>query len=369
MKRVRWRAGFIGLALLDLCVAMGCTELSRSGLTLSAVPRSGSAPLSVRFEARTPHPALIAPFYQWDFGDGFTSTFDAPTHTYDTPGAYTVSLRVQTAHGTYETVREQFITVTATEGEGEGEAEVDPQPGEQRSFGGIPFVWIPPGTFIMGTDETAEAISDRYGDLEFFFRGEQPAHTVTISEGFWMGQYEVRQMDWLALMTENPSEFPGPNRPVERVSWDMCQSYIAALNERGEGTFRLPTEAEWEYVCRAGTTTEFSFGDSLSNLADHAWYFENSGFKTQPVGELLPNPLGIYDIHGNVYEWCADWYDEDYYAVSPETDPAGPETGRFRVRRGGFYQRVQSFCRSSFRTWNGPESQLSSSGFRLVRER
>ena len=136
---------------------------------------------------------------------------------------------------------------------------------------------------------------------------DEKQHRVTLTKGFYMGATEVTQSQWKAIMGNNPSYFKGDNRPVEKVSWDDCQEFIRELNlQEGGNKYRLPTEAEWEYTCRAGTTTRFCFGDSESRLGDYAWYSSNSSSKTHPVSRKKPNVWGLYDMHGNVWEWCED---------------------------------------------------------------
>ena len=151
-----------------------------------------------------------------------------------------------------------------------------------------------------------------------------------------------------------PSDFKGLKNPVEMVSWDDCQEFVEKLNAKvGVGKFSLPTEAQWEYACRAGSTTRYCFGDDESGLGEYAWYAANSKSKTHllgethPVGEKKPNAFGLYDMHGNVWEWCQDWYDGDYYANSPTDDPAGPVTGSDRVYRGSCWIIPARCCRSS----------------------
>lgn len=254
----------------------------------------------------------------------------------------------------------------STEGEGEGGGEL--QAGEVRQFLGMDFVWIPPGEFEMGTNRTPAELELEFGDREFFFRSEQPAHRVRITRGFWLGRTELTQEEWLRFRTENPSQNIGSSRPVDTVSWNAAQSLVEELSTLGGGHFRLPTEAEWEYACRAETTTEFSFGNNTLELDDYGWYFDNALFATQNVARLRANPWGLFDIHGNVFEWCADWYAQGYYAESPLDDPQGPADTGLKVRRGGSYTRTQAFCRSSFRLWNGPDDQLDNTGLRLLRE-
>ena len=185
------------------------------------------------------------------------------------------------------------------------------------------LVLIPAGEFLMGND-----------------RGFGPIHKVRITKPFYLGKYLVTQEQWQAVMGSNPSNFKGPKNPVERVSWDNCQEFIEKLNANvagGKGRFALPTEAQWEYACRAGSTTKYCFGDDDSQLGEYAWYGGNSGNQTHPGGEKRPNAWGLYDMHGNVYEWCQDWYVSNYYANSPTDDPTGPsgELTSFRVIRGG----------------------------------
>jgi len=165
------------------------------------------------------------------------------------------------------------------------------------------FVLIPAGTFTMGSPDSDSNAYDH----------EKPAHQVTISEPFYMGKYEVTQAQWKAVMGENPSRFKGDDHPVENVSWEDVQQFIQKLNAKeGKEACRLPTEAEWEYAARAGTTTIYSFGNNASQLGNYAWYDENSGNTTHPVGDKPPNPWGLYDMHGNVWEWVQDWYGPIY---------------------------------------------------------
>ena len=217
---------------------------------------------------------------------------------------------------------------------------------------------IPAGSFMMGSpaDET-----HRQDD-------EGPIRRVTISEPFYMGVYPVTQAQWQAVMGSNPSRFAGdPERPVEQVSWDDCQRFVEALNEMGIGTFRLPTEAEWEYACRAGTETRYYWGDDedKEEVGEYAWYLENAGRQTHPVGRKKPNPWGLHDMSGNVYEWCQDWYAESYPDVD-ETDPTGPGAGLYRVMRGGSWHHWPRFLRSGNRFRYTPGVRYFHVGMRLV---
>jgi formylglycine-generating enzyme required for sulfatase activity len=228
------------------------------------------------------------------------------------------------------------------------------------------MVFIPPGTFQMGspTNEVDSGSSD----------GPQTA--VTISRGFWMGKYEVTQGEYLDVMRKNWSYFTGDtNRPVEMLTWHDATNYCGLLTEReraagriaaGSG-FRLPTEAEWEYACRAWTSTRFSYGDDpgYTNLTDYAWYVANSGSMTYPVGQKLPNPWGLYDMHGSLWEWCQDWW-SDRLPGGIAVDPQGPDSGSFRVVRGGYWGSVASRCRSAHRFNTLPNAGFNIIGFRVV---
>lgn len=228
------------------------------------------------------------------------------------------------------------------------------------------MVWIPPGAFVMGSPPGEPG---RGSD-------EDPPTRVIVSRGFWMGKHEVTQGEFEMLMHSNPSGFPGDSmRPVEKVSWIEAREYCRRLTrQRAESgvlpanhVYRLPTEAEWEYACRAGSEARFGFGDDPtdSDLARHAWFLGNSGSSTHPVGELEPNRLGLHDMHGNVWEWCLDLW-QDSYPGGTVTDYAGPVDGWLRVARGGSWLYDAEFCRSANRDNYGPENRCSDIGFRVV---
>jgi formylglycine-generating enzyme required for sulfatase activity len=210
------------------------------------------------------------------------------------------------------------------------------------------LVSIPPGSFQMGADK---------------YDNEKPAHQVVISKAFFLGRYEVTQAQWRAVMGSNPSRFRGDRLPVEQVSWNDAQNFIQGLNRMNDGyTYRLPTEAEWEYACRAGTTGEYA-GD----LDSMAWDMFNSGMQTHPVGAKRTNAFGLYDMHGNVWEWCQDWYGENYYTASPNTDPQGPVAGQYRVLRGGSWVENAIAQRSATRYKNTPDYHIYGFiGFRVA---
>ena len=211
---------------------------------------------------------------------------------------------------------------------------------------GVPFemVEVRGGTFRMGG--TSEQGSDADSDDEY------PVHSVTLS-GYYIGKTEVTQALWKAVMGSNPSRFKGDNMPVECVSWDDCQEFIRKLNSLTSQNFRLPTEAEWEFACRGGNNSR-GYKYSGSNYIDNvAWYDGNSGDKTHSVATKSPNELGIYDMSGNVWEWCSDWYGD--YSSGAQTNPKGSYDGSSRVNRGGSWSINARICRSSYRFNYSPD--------------
>jgi formylglycine-generating enzyme required for sulfatase activity len=231
------------------------------------------------------------------------------------------------------------------------------------------MVLIPAGGFWMGTPVEEGG----------YVKAEQPVHRVRLTRSFWMGVYEVTQEQYRAVMGQNPSQSKGAKRPVENVSWADAQEFCKRVSEKTGETARLPTEAEWEYACRAGTTTAYCFGDSIStDLAnydrseadedDDLVPLGESRQRTMPVGSFPANPWGLHDMHGNVSEWCQDWFAREYYPKSPDADPMGPETGKYRVIRGGALHSAPRFCRSGFRGAVPPDSRHKSAGFRVVVE-
>ena len=220
------------------------------------------------------------------------------------------------------------------------------QPGERKTIplaNGVTMemVWCPPGAFMMGSPET-----------EAGHAGDEKQHRVTLTKGFWLAKHEVTQEQWKSVMGSNPSLLKGDALPVENVSWEDCQAFC------GKTGLRLPTEAQWEYACRSGTTGPFS---GTGKLEEMGWYAKNSGQHPQPVGKKPPNAWGLYDMHGNVREWCGDWYMGDYGAGAV-TNPPGPATGNYHVLRGGSYRSsAQANCRSANRV---RKPGVGDSGFR-----
>lgn len=234
----------------------------------------------------------------------------------------------------------------------------------------LEMVWIPAGSFMMG----------RYANEQDSFSAEDPQHQVTLAKGFWMSKYEVTQAQWFVLMGSNPSYFTGDGyRPVERVSWNDTQLFIAALNThitntgQGSPTFCLPSEAQWEYAYRAGTTTRFYWGDDLSNtsISGYAWHTGNSNeggpAMTHPVGEKLPNAWGLYDMSGNVFEWCQDWYHADYTGAPTDGSAWGTTANLGRSLRGGSWFTEAGQCRAAARINVAPGDNYANMGFRLLR--
>jgi formylglycine-generating enzyme required for sulfatase activity len=221
---------------------------------------------------------------------------------------------------------------------------------------GMEFVLTSPGEFRMGSPD-----SDPHA-----FNDEKPAHQVEISQPFYLGKYPVTQRQWEMVMGVTPSRFKGDNLPVESVSWDDVQAFMGRLNEReGVDHYRLPSEAEWEYACRAGSTGLYSFDDEVSQLGEYAWYDENSGDTTHPVGQKKPNAWGLYDMHGNVWEWVEDG--KRAYTAHAITDPKGPtDAGAGRVIRGGGWFVSARVARSAFRVAFHPGYRDDYLGFRCL---
>ena len=195
------------------------------------------------------------------------------------------------------------------------------------------------------------------------FPNEHPAHRVTLTQPFYLGKFSVTQEQYQAVIGANPSHFKGKDYPVENVSWDDAQAFCKKLSEQTKQPVRLPTEAEWEYTCRAGTTTTYYSGDSEADLGRVAWYDGNT---THPVGQKEANAFGLYDMHGNVWQWCQDWYGEDYYGKSVVENPQGSDRGEYRLLRGGSWHGDPMDCRSALRLGGDPFNRYLVNGFRIV---
>jgi formylglycine-generating enzyme required for sulfatase activity len=331
------RQGSIGFRCVREAAASSCAgpaiTTQPAGQTIAAgstadltVTASGSAPLS----------------YQWYEGVKGTTSKPVGTNsvTFGTPSltaAATYWVRVTNACGQADSAA-ATVSVTTSAG------------------ATIEFAQVPPGEFMMGC-------SPGDGECQSV---ENPAHRVRITRGFQIGKYEVTQQQWQAVMGSNPSRSQGATLPLEQVSWDDVQGFLRRLNARNDGfLYRLPTEAEWEYAARAGTTDKYA---GASALGDVAWFSGNSGSQTRPVGQKRPNAWGLYDMLGNVWEWCQDWYGTSYYPTSPQADPAGPSSGQNRVFRGGSWGVAAAVARVSGRGWTEPGDRGAGIGFRCVRE-
>jgi formylglycine-generating enzyme required for sulfatase activity len=253
-------------------------------------------------------------------------------------------------------------------------SEESKQPPKQLTVdlgGGVKMemVLIPAGEFLMGSPDSDKDAFDE----------EKPQHRVRITKPFYLGKYLVTQGEYERVMGENPSFFcksgvakekigdkDTSRFPVEDVWWEDAVKFCKRLSEKEKKEYRLPTEAQWEYACRAGSKTRCYFGDDEKRLGEYAWYDDNSGLSTHPVGLKKPNAWGLYDMHGNVFEWCQDWLGEDYYAKSSVDNPTGPVTGWDRVIRGGSWNNQAKHCRSAVRTTTG-FSVIFLTGFRISR--
>ena len=228
-----------------------------------------------------------------------------------------------------------------------------------KVLGGVEFAfrWCPPGTFMMGSPSTE---ADRYSD--------ETQHQVTLTKGFWIMENEVTQEQWMVVMYDvyadilgpNPSRVKDPNLPVDQVSWQLCQAFCQICQRSGVPLY-LPTEAQWEYACRAGSTTAYSWGDEFDPKKANG---NGSKHNSVPSKSYEPNAWGICGMHGNVYEWCSDWYGD--YPSGKVTDPTGPATGTEKVYRGGFFEASAKQCRSACRNQDSPTRRIGIEGFRCV---
>ena len=240
---------------------------------------------------------------------------------------------------------------------------------------GMKFVYIKPGSFMMGSALSPSEVVSRYGGEEKYYKDEHPQHRVTLTKGFYLQTTEVTQGQWERVMGSRPWSGKdyvqeNANNPAVYISWDDCQAFIRKLNQmEGGNKYRLPTEAEWEYAARAGSTTRFCFGDSDGQLGGYAWYNGNADSVGEDyghgVGTKRPNTWGLYDMHGNVWEWCQDWFGD--YSSGFATDPTGPSSGAYRVDRGGSWFVNARHCRSANRSRNEPGGGDNNLGCRLAR--
>ncbi len=216
----------------------------------------------------------------------------------------------------------------------------------------LDFILIRPGSFMMGSEN---------GTTD-----EKPVHKVTFKQPFYLAKFLITQAQWQQVMGANPSQVKGPKLPVENVSWNDCQSFISKLQAKLPGRkFGLPTEAQWEYACRADSATEYASGETDRNAGAYAWYAGNAGGKTHPVGEKKPNAWGLHDMQGNVWQWCSDWYGV-FYPDDDGIDPQGWPSGSVRVLRGGCWSSTPDLLRSACRRSREPETRSLYVGFRLL---
>ncbi len=318
--------------------------------------------VNMRVHERYQHVHLVALYEERDKeGEPYASAL--PPHdrsAAEEPQPEMAEMPPDVSNRTDQLATERKTSVTAT-----GETPASEDKGVFRNFLGMGFVYIPGGTFIMGSPLSEYGRDDN-----------ERQHQVTLTRGFYMQTTEVTQGQWKAIMGNNPSHFLncGWDCPVEQVSWFEVQEFIKKLNEaENTSRYRLPTEAEWEYASRAGSTTAFYNGEIAgeksgydANLDQAGWYFRNSELGTHQVSQKNPNVWGLYDMHGNVWEWCQDW--QRKYPFRAVTDPTGATVGKARIRRGGSWSHYPLFCRSAYRSWFEPEDATPDLGFRLVRD-
>jgi len=300
---------------------------------------------------------IVAPLLIWigSMGCGDGSPVSAPSEKMPA-GKLTVSSRAVAGECNRPGCRPGFAQI--------------PQRGDELAVdlpGGaqMKFAWVESGTFQMGSPESEPGRYEREG----------PQHEVALSRGFYLGKTEITQEQWASVMGTTPWSGQdyvqsNPNHPAVYISWDDMQLFIDKLNAAaGEAIYRLPSESEWEYACRAGTETRWSFGDAESQLDAYAWYRDNTwdaGLQyAQPVAAKLPNPWGLYDMHGNILEWCQDWYGD--YPNFAQIDPTGPATGTYRVLRGGYFYYFARSTRPAYRVSSLPDFRDYYIGARLLR--
>jgi formylglycine-generating enzyme required for sulfatase activity len=334
----------------------GCKQ--KPAADFDALVVSGTAPLAVQFTDLSTSGGSPITAWHWLFGDGAESTLQAPAHTYSTAGTYNVSLEVTSSKGSDTELKLAYIHVAA------------PVAGTIQTVmlpGNVPMelVWIPGGAFMMG----------RYAGEQDSFAWEDPQHSVTLG-GFWMATHELTKRQWTAVMGTTPWSgqlfvLADLDSPAVYVSWDDAKSFLTALNNYTGQTFRLPAEAEWEYACRAGETTRYYWGDDpgYTDIGNFSWYLGNcsSELYAHVVGGKTANGFGLYDMSGNVSEWCEDDAHNDYIGA-PTGGQAWVDTPRGIVRevRGGAWNGPSYGCRSADRSSGPPNLGFSSLGFRIV---
>ena len=295
--------------------------------------------------------------------------------------------------------KEATAAATAPEGKGKSPTKVGTTNASYTETVGdakMEMIWIPAGTFQMGGRMSPEDVVKKYGGAandEKFFQDEHPVHEVEL-DGFWMGKFEVTNAQFRKFRTGHSSKefegrtLDGADQPVVYVSWDEAKAFCDWLSQKSGKTYTLPTEAQWEYACRAGTEAERYWGDDDARMGEYAntsdrtlkgqlgaklplgWIYAETtdGYAlTAPVGRFKPNGFALHDMIGNVWEWCGDWYGEKYYGESPRRNPRGPAAGTYRVLRGGSWYYPPRHCLSAFRAYSTPDNRYDFFGFRVVR--
>lgn len=341
-------------SVLSSVLMMGCPSPKRPNAAFDVNPRVGAAPLEAHFTDQSTAGKAGITSWKWEFGDGTASTLQNPVHTYATAGVYDVKLTVKSSGGSDSETKADYVIA-------------DPDGETTTLLNGtapLTMVWVPASTFNMGTGPGDPGTSP----------AEQPKHEVELSQGFWIGKYEVTKAQWKAIMNTEPwneegqDPYDAPASPAQYVNWNDTQSFISALNTATGDSYRLPSEAEWECACRAGTTGRFYWGEDVGNtlIGSYAWWSGNAANYAHDVGGKLPNALGIHDMSGNVWEWCQDWY-AGYPSVKA-TDPTGPESGTQKILRGGsWYSPGADSMRSAQRNAWAPDSLYYDFGFRLCK--
>jgi len=342
----------VGLFATNDSVSARLPEIDASfdSFEVRAIPDDGGA--ATKTEARRPRPTETSVEAVMPLPKGFDDAFEIPTADKDQYGNPVV-----TRNG----------------------SKLDPETGLPFELWlrepTMEFVLIPSGEFMMGSGMIPGDVADKYGNTKTtLYEREHPQHSVEITRSFYFAKYEVTQAHWQAVMETQPWSGQHwvrehPRHPAVQISWEDCQEFASRLNHMvGRAGFRLPTEAEWEYACRAGSTSEFCFGDDPTKLREYAWYednAENVGERyAHPVGLKRANAWGLYDMHGNVWKWCQDWYGA--YPNRPGIDPTGPQSGTMRVYRGGSLFQGAVCCRSALRLRNSPRHRMANLGFRPV---
>ncbi|MDP6544899.1 MAG: formylglycine-generating enzyme family protein [Phycisphaerae bacterium] len=288
------------------------------------------------------------------------------TTTNKSPDQYTSTNKAPDQHPTTNKAPDQKVTITKAP-----DKDLVLDLGRKAT---MKLALIPAGEFTMGSKLSAEEVGKQFGSKAEDHADEHPPRQVTISKPFYMGVTEVTQHQWKAVMGSQPWAKQSYTRDkadhaASYISWSDATTFCTKLSKKTGRSVRLPTEAEWEYACRAGTTTAFNSGDDPSTLGDYAWYrtniYEKKEKYAHSVGTKKPNAWGLYDMHGNVYEWCADWYAKSY-AEADTSDPKGPPTGEERVARGGSWRSIPAHCRAARRTRFAPGSRFNTFGFRVV---